>query len=85
MISIEKACEIALKDFRSYWGEEMKIRQINENKNSWIITPLPPVDMFGPIPVSINKITGELLPYPTQQHFEEFRKSKKIKIPKDYR
>lgn len=81
MITLEQACENALNHFKNYWGETANIQFIQETEDIWIITPDSDTDIYGMIPVSINKKTGELKAYPTQHHFDVLEKAPKIKIP----
>ena len=81
MITLEEACQNALSHFKYYWGETAQIQFIQETEDIWIITPDSDIDMYGMIPVSIDKKTGELKAYPTQLHFDVLKKAKKIKIP----
>lgn len=84
MIALEQACQKALEHFKEYWGEDSFIKKIQETESIWIICPKISKDIFGVMPVSINKKTGELNAYPTQFHFDEIKKAKKVKIPKAY-
>ncbi|MDE6834848.1 MAG: hypothetical protein K2J39_11480, partial [Ruminococcus sp.] len=80
MITLEKACQNALYYFKRYWGETAHIQFIQDIGDAWIITPDADEDFYGIIPVSVNKNTGELKAYPTQQHFDLLKKVPKIKI-----
>lgn len=87
MITLEKACELALKNT---FFEKPGIYGIRETKELWIISFYNKNDpneiYYGNIPTSINKKTGISKPYPIQSNLDEyFRKAKKIKFPKAYR
>lgn len=81
MITLEQACENALSHFKNYWGETAYIQFVQETEDIWIITPDSDIDIYGMIPVAIDKKTGELKAYPTHRHFDVLEKAPKIKIP----
>lgn len=89
MITIEEACEIALKEFKHMWGENWGIRRAYSFKDLWIISPCdksnPKEIFYDQGPIAVNKNSGEIIPYEVHEHFEEFEKAKKIRIPKEYR
>ena len=89
MITLEQACELALKSFKEYHYENPGIKIIKEIDKRWIIDSYNKDDpdgvYFGPVPVIIDMETGELQSYIIHHNFKEYRKAKKIKIPKAYR
>lgn len=88
MITLEQACELALKYTKGMY-QNPEIKMIQENKKIWIFTifskGLSIEKYYGINPISVDKITKEIKTYHIPSHLNEIQKSHKVKIPKAYR